>query len=700
MLKGRRFIFNAGLAVIFLVYSQALLESAYLEPWVSNTQAGDVAKSTSVEITSGFYQYTVNQGGYMDGDNCRTPYPWMTTSASIIWQTWESNRQVKMENTGTNDLVNPWLSNGRNSFRNAQEIVDAALLPGMTAREKVLALWYQNVLYRYHKVEAAGSGNDDPVRLYNCYGHNTCASNAQVLAALWLQAGITPCHPSHFVGHTVSETFFDGRYNFLDGDMQSVMYLRDNHTIANEYELTRDRDLARRSHQWGLLYPDNRLDQDEAYMSQFVYDGPPALTIGALSTKTMNMTLRPNEAITWRWGVLTTGTSKEAYKYRGVSTSVPPRNFAICNGLWEYRPDFTNDSLWRCGTYIAPSSTGAVNIVNTGGVLTATPGQTGTIIWKISSPYVIVGGSITTVNAGAVFKLSFENFTWTPPSAWTTITGTNLDSFFPVQGATVARYEYFLKCELTGSASLSSLTITNDIEMAPLAMPRMSIGANTFTYTDNSTGTHNVRITHEWVERSVNRPPNAPPSPVYPADGGESDGTNIVFSWAAPTDPDGDTIADYHFQLSERPDMKWPLSFNFNKIICYTNDAGQARYTVPYTGLLTPDRTYYWRVKAKDKINVKTANTASAWSAWSNTWSFTARGPAVPVNVVMDTTTTGGLTGILKWAPDTIGRAPVKYRIYGSNEQGFMVSDSTYTAYLGIETRITNPIPSNFACDS
>ena len=62
-------------------------------------------------------------------------------------------------------------------------------------------------------------------------------------------------------------------------------------------------------------------------------------------------------------------------------------------------------------------------------------------------------------------------------------------------------------------------------------------------------------------------PEPAPAQAVFPRDGGESDGTDVVFRWEPATDSDGDTIADYHFELSARADMKWPLSMSFAKQI-------------------------------------------------------------------------------------------------------------------------------------
>ena len=68
-----------------------------------------------------------------------------------IEQSWQSNRAVRMENVGQTDLVNPWLSNGRNNFRNLEEIVASAVTPGMSDKEKAMALWFQQIPHRFHR---------------------------------------------------------------------------------------------------------------------------------------------------------------------------------------------------------------------------------------------------------------------------------------------------------------------------------------------------------------------------------------------------------------------------------------------------------------------------------------------------------------------------------------------------------------------
>jgi hypothetical protein len=379
------------------------------------------------------------------------------------------------------------------------------------------------------------------------------------------------------------------------------------------------------------------------------------------------MTLRPGEAIVGRWGHL------NPVKYHGSGRPQFPDR--LCNGLWEYRPDF-QQPYWRNGA----STVESIRVRD--GALMAEEGKTGIVVWTMSSPYVFVGGSLEFEGAGARFQLSWDGKSWHEVDR-------HLDRHFPPDGP--ARYRYSLKCELSGDAQLRRLGILNDLQMAPLTLPSIGVGANALTYTDESTSGRRVRITHEWVERSASRPPDAPVEPVSPPSGGVTEGTGIVFQWRPARDPDGDAIADYHFELSERADMKWPLSMSFAKLISRTADAGQARYSLPGPGLLNPDTTYYWRVRARDDKGV--------WGPWSRTWSFTARGPAPPraVGLAFDREHN---RGILRWAPGPLGRKPVAYRVYASDEKGFSVSDRPYKVTVGVSETIPSEFPANFVVET
>lgn len=634
------------------------LQGEPLEPWASNRHASDAPRRHVQEIAVGRFEYTVTHGGTMDGTNCRTPQG----SWTPFEQTWESNRSVRLENAGHDDVVNPWLSNGRNNFRTLDEMVASAVRPEMSDKERAIALWWQQVQHRFHW-HGDNEELGDPVRVFNVYGHNTCGNDSIILAGLWKKTGLKVA-PARLVGHCVTQAFFDGRWNLMDGDMHSIYLLRDNETVAGEQDLVRDKDLIRRTHTQGILHADNRAS-DEWESSIYVFEGEVNGDRSSRTDTTMNFTLRPGEAIAWRWGRL------NPLKVHGHAPRNPDR---ICNGLWEYRPDFGKET-WRKGAVSTEGLRAA------GGELAAENGKAGVVVWKMRVPYVVVGGRLEVEGTGARFEISWDGASWQEA-------GENLDKHFPPGGP--ARYEYFLRCRLSGEARLRRLAIVNDLQMAPLALPGMVVGKNMFTYTDASPA-RKVRIAHEWVERSASKPPEAPPAPVYPPDGGESEGTGIAFRWKVPADPDGDRIADYHFELSNRPDLRWPLSMSFAKLVSRTADRGEARYTLPGPGLLTPDRKYYWRVRARDAQGL--------WGPWSRAWSFTPRGPACPVEVILEYDARRG-TGTLRWKPNPAGRAPARYRVYASDEKGFSASDEPYPVTVGNSKEVSSPFPANFVAET
>ncbi len=132
--------------------------------------------------------------------------------------------------------------------------------------------------------------------------------------------------------------------------------------------------------------------------------------------------------------------------------------------------------------------------------------------------------------------------------------------------------------------------------------------------------------------------------------------------------------------LANRQDMRWPLSTNFDKLISRTADKGQAQYALGSAGLLTGGKTYYWRVQAK--------NDKGVWGPWSKTWSFTPTAPNYPLEVAVLGYDNDKAVGTLKWKANPFGQKPVKYRVYGSNETGFSVSDVPYRVNVGLSKEL------------
>ena len=80
--------------------------------------------------------------------------------------------------------------------------------------------------------------------------------------------------------------------------MHSLYLLRDNETIAGEQDLVRDHDLIKRTHTQGILRPQGRAG-DERQASIYVCEGNVTGDRDADRTSSMNMTLRPGEALVW-----------------------------------------------------------------------------------------------------------------------------------------------------------------------------------------------------------------------------------------------------------------------------------------------------------------------------------------------------------------------------------------------------------------
>lgn len=641
------------------------LDAEDLEPWASRGHAEDRLCRHVQEITDGQFVYTVFQGGTMDGINCRPPIGYAAWS-----QPWESNRAVRMENVGETDVVNPWLFNGRNGFRTLEEILSRAIEPGMTDREKAFALYWQQTQQRFHAYTADDEVND-PVKVYNVYGYTLCGNDATCLAGLWKSAGlnVAPCRP---IGHSITQVFYDDAWHVLDGDEHCFFLLRDNYTVASEAQVTRDHDLIKRTHTYGILARDDR-NLDEFSASLYITDTAPTGDRDCARGHTMNMTLRPGEAITWRWGHLT---PVKFHGYEDIKDWGQNAVDKVCNGLWEYRPDLTGE-VWKRGAE-AVENLGWVD-----GALRPTAQGGGSVTWRIRSPYVFVGGRLEAEGDGAQFELSWDGKNWQACEA-------DLDGFFPP--ASPARYEFLLRCTLPDGAALRSIGIIGDLQMAVLTLPGMVVGDNRFVYTDDTQGPRNVRVTHTWVERSLSSPPPAPPGPVFPEDGATVEGTKIVFRWTPPDAPEGHEIADYEFRLSDRPDMRWALSPNFTKLISNTADRGKAQYSLPREGLISPRRVYYWSVRARNRHNL--------WGPWSKVWTFRANGPAVPEAVGLQLDEATGVY-ILKWQAHPEGRTPVRYRVYGSDEKGFSVSDEPYAVNVGNQKeKLPTPFPANFVAET
>ena len=639
-------------------------------------------------VTRNRASYEVQFDGTVDGVMTRSPIGY-----EAYHQGFQPNRSVCMENIGETDVVNPWLIvNGKRNWRTVEDIVAEATAGCRTERDKAIAIWEFEKHHRFHACTWDAECND-PVKVLNVYGYTLCGNDAHAISDLWRAAGLK-VRRGFPIGHCTAEAFFDGRYHLLDGDEHIICLLRDNETIADEAEIVRDHDLMKRTHTYGILAAhDPIVDQGSA--SLHWYDGERQGEHRSHVGHTMHFTLRPGESIEWRWGHVgkqyTAGTMPKPGEPRrdghGDLRRWGARAYAkLCNGKLRYTPDLRSPAAQR-GVHSASNVMWQKNGDGVAVVRPARTQKTARIAWRIHSPYVIVGGKIELTVAckseGDRVRVLYSRDGKRWRDVWAAA-GTGHDRFEIVLDDRLSprgkpQYAYFVRLDMTAAddpadVALHAISFDTDVQMSMLSLPELAVGANKVRYVDDSPDGRKVRVTHNWVERRREGPPNAPSAPAFPPDGATVEGTEFTFEWQPATDPRGEKIVDYHFQLGRRRDLRWTLSPNFDRLISLTPSKGKSEWAIPDVGLLNPDTTYHWRVRAK--------NAKGVWGPWSETWQFQCRAPGVPLNLTSKLDRKAG-TVTIAWEPNPKGRRPARYKVYGSDEQGFTASDVPYKLETG-----------------
>ncbi|MFV1964939.1 MAG: hypothetical protein ACC628_05920 [Pirellulaceae bacterium] len=666
------------MALLLAVPAFAAVEGESKKPY--DDRSDDVSRDRVETVTTRRHEYSIEFAGTLDGTMTRMPIGY----AAYV-QGWQPNRSVLIENVGEADVSNPWLVvNGRGDWRTLASIAGEATRGYSTEADQARSVWEFVRRQRFHACTWDGECSD-ALKALNVYGYTLCGNQARVLDDLWRAAGLKTrrCFP---IGHVVGEVLYDGRYHMMDSDEHVICLLRDNQTIASGEDIVRDHDLVKRTHTYGIGQGDAR-HSDEFSASLYSYEGERGSEFGQASNHSMDLVLRPGESLELRWDHIgkqyTAGVAlKKGQKRKdglgdllaGLGTTAYDN---MRNGKLRYRPDLAK--AW--------ARHGAVNSENTdwdqhaGQLRPIDAAQPAKITWHFRSPYVFVGGmaAIDVQHDGdgqLQWHYSVDGQKWTPLES--TGKGASGDRVIACLDDIISprrqpTYRFWLQLTLQGRVAVSHVAFEHDIQTAALNLPELTVGANRVVYSDDTPGDRKVRITHRWLERTCWHPPDPPSTAVAPQEGATVEGTQVAFAWSGTSDPDGDAIADYRFELSAHPDMRWPLSPNFEKRISLTDSRGTATWAVPCAGLLNPDTTYYWRVKAMDARGV--------WGAWSSPFSFQVRAPGVPLDLKLVPDEQGGRT--LTWRPNPKGRRPVVYKVYGSDERGFSISDQDYTVVRG-----------------
>jgi len=605
------------------------------------------SKRYTIKIPGGTHKYQIELKGTLDefntADYLGAPLGTKDVGHRRLKSRFQPNNYVSIENIGDKDVVNPRIViNGRRNWFSADDILAGIIKPGMTTKEKALAIWrfVADIEQQCHENDRRVDNGSttinkeltNPVKWTNIYYCSGCQFAATVICILCQKAGI-PADDTRTVGlgsaHRIAEIRWDGDWHVLDGDERMFHLERDNKTLASIADIGRDIELCNRTHGGGFASAGLTKKRGIQYrdlkkkITQF-------RDIGSYLS-TMAVTLRPGEKLVWRWDNV--GKYRCGDNRRNIKPSRPEglMPYQLANGRMIYRPRF-GKQLFEKGVYEVSNVQAVTDESGRTQLRVVEPARPASVIYRISSAYPVVGGRI-----GGEFMLAGEqdyvrlSISVYEPNDFRQVLQINADKNLKGQPCKAdvsidkalnpkpnpAIYNYYVKCELftkegTAGTAVNSIFIDSDLQMSGTALPSLSVGLNNVVYTDDSGEGGMIEVEHEWKESSITVPPSAPAAAVAPADGSTVTSKKArTLSWMAAEDSDGH-ISDYHIQVSSRKDMLYPVSPNFDRLIFSALPA----WSVP-KGWLNPGQSYYWRVRARDNWGI--------WGEWSDIWSFTIK---------------------------------------------------------------------------
>lgn len=177
-----------------------------------------------------------------------------------------------------------------NLFNN-ESILKSILQPGMSDKEKAIAVWKFICIYRYHCYPISQSSQKlhNPAELINAFGCGLCDDANSVLVNLATLAGMK-ARLIGLTGHVVAEIFFEEQWHFFDADGR-VYFENGNGHIYSIHELASNKKLLQRE---GLPFLKRELLQSTICSE---YDNHPD-TFHQLIDSAYNSTIRlPSQAV-------------------------------------------------------------------------------------------------------------------------------------------------------------------------------------------------------------------------------------------------------------------------------------------------------------------------------------------------------------------------------------------------------------------
>jgi len=377
----------------------------------------------------------------------------------------------------------------------------------------------------------------DPLKLLNSYGFGLCYQIAPLLEALWEAGGFPDARVWFVTGHTVTEVFFNSKYNMLDSDMLGFTTVGEGDPrrlpIASVRQLENDENIILSK----LLAPDV-IDSAKVVFPWYPADVR-AKAMGGyaelFSSKkdnwlfpftrfplghSMDFILRPGERLIRFYEPESEGLFYLPYKKKAGTYQEFPREIERYNIRTEEGPHSQKDArTWATGRIeyspplsrksayypvFAPGFNDNLHLPESArSALARSDGmKPATAVFEMPSPYVLIDAEFDLYAelAGAAHRVSVETSTdlgrswqfcgtlkgpYTGP--WKTGSRVLAASEHGAHSAVSGRYGYLVRFTLSGpqpaeAVRIRDVKLTSLIQLNPRSLPEISTGANELVY--------------------------------------------------------------------------------------------------------------------------------------------------------------------------------------------------------------------------
>ena len=355
-------------------------------------------------------------------------------------------------------------------------ILKSIIKPGMNDEQKTVAVmkFVNSHIYWAPSDCGVDHGARDPIVLLNSYCATICQQDAAVLCpAFWTALG----YDARFwqlKGHTTSEVFYGGKWRNMDATFNRV-YRNSDGSVASVKEKNRMyKPGISKITPWDEFEVGHRLD----------------------------INLRKGESLTRHWGPV----SKDKNYWRPASHGKMPtdrgdrrralksklakkpyrtdsRGTGYANGIWLFEPDLSDpdwkDLVCEEKNITAPKSKD--------GYTKPSAGKTGTLVFRVHTPYIITGGSFEAdlarkgSDAVSIFVSTSNGMKW--KEVWKGSKDGTETAKIPVRDFAGGKFSYLVKIEMKGAAAgVKNIKCKTIVQVNPLSLPALKLGENTVNF--------------------------------------------------------------------------------------------------------------------------------------------------------------------------------------------------------------------------